>query len=169
MLFPMMSLCLRGKSCISRSLCASSRDRSNSSPCGHQGLRLARPSGPPPQRRHPPRLEPLPLAGGRGRSFEGSSPPSQGFYSVLSRHWHALQSCGADTWTVMVLRQGYKVPFHHLPPVLLVPQELPSCVQDQLVHRLFSRKFPKRSKKELWNLWTSRVQGSTVGYSWWRR
>ena len=41
---------------------------------------------------------------------------------------------------VAVPLQGYKVLFNHLPPVLLVPRELPSCAPGQLVRELFRRK-----------------------------
>ena len=46
---------------------------------------------------------------------------------ILGRHWHAWQPFRADEWTVAVLRDGYRVPFHHFPPVLLEPWELLSC------------------------------------------
>ena len=49
----------------------------------------------------------LALAKGRGRNFEGFSPPSQPqMGGVLDRHWHAWQICGANEWTVVVLQQG---------------------------------------------------------------
>ena len=35
--------------------------------------------------------------------------------------WHSF---GVNEWPVAVLLDGYKVPFHHLPPVSLVPQVL---------------------------------------------
>ena len=35
-------------------------------------------------------------------------------------------SCGTDEWMVGVLRHGYRLPFHHLPRVSLVPVELSS-------------------------------------------
>ena len=76
---------------------------------------------------HPPRLLPLPPSGGRGRNFEDTSPPSQlQVGGVLSRHWSARQSSRADDWMVGVFQDGYRVPFHNLPPVLLVPKELSS-------------------------------------------
>ena len=37
-----------------------------------------------------------------------------------------LQSCGADAFTVAVLRDRFQIPFHHLPPVARVPRELSS-------------------------------------------
>ena len=39
---------------------------------------------------------------------------------TLGWHWHAWRSFGADEWTVEVLLDGYRVPFHHLPPLSLV-------------------------------------------------
>ena len=39
----------------------------------------------------------------------------------------AWQSFSADRWLLVVLRDGYKVPFHHHPPVSLETRELPSC------------------------------------------
>ena len=75
-----------------------------------------------------PRLLPLCPAVGRGRNFEGFSPPSQTQVGgVLGRHWCVWQSFSADEWTVAVLRNGYRGPSHHLPPVLLEPQELLYC------------------------------------------
>ena len=70
----------------------------------------------------------LSSARGRGRSFENSLPPSQPQVGgVLSRHWHAWLSCGAEEWTVRFLWDVYRVPFHHLPPVSQVPTELSSA------------------------------------------
>ena len=118
----------RGKKLRFSNLCASNSDCSSNIPRSPRGSCQDRPSGPPPQRRRPPRLLPPPLAGRRGRSFEGSSPPSQPQVGgVLGRHWHAWKLCGADEWTVVVLQQGYSIPFHHLPHVSLVPRELLSC------------------------------------------
>ena len=75
--------------------------------------------------RRPPRLHPLCLAGGRERSFDGFSPPSElQVGGVLRRHWRVWQSFGSYKWTVAVLQQGYRVPFHHLPLVLLEHREL---------------------------------------------
>ena len=81
-----------------------------------------------PLRWHPPRLLPLLPVEGRGKIFKASSPLSQPQVGgVLSRHWRVWQSFGASEWTVTVLWDGYRVPFHHLPPVSLDPRELPSC------------------------------------------
>ena len=64
---------------------------------------------------------------GRGRNFEVSLPPSQlRVGGILGWHWHVWQSFGADEWTVVVLQDVYKVPFHHLPPVSLEPRGLSS-------------------------------------------
>ena len=46
---------------------------------------------------------------------------------TLSRHWDAWLSCGAEEWTVGVPWDGYRVPIHHLPPVSWVPMELLSA------------------------------------------
>ena len=94
----MISLLRKGKSSISFNLSASSSDRSSSIPRGPHGLRLDHPSGPL-RRRHPPRFLPLPVAGGRGRNFEGSSPPLQPQHSrsalacmaIMRRRW--MDSC----------------------------------------------------------------------------
>ena len=68
----------------------SGRDSSSSSPRRRQGPRRDCPSGSPPRHRHPQRLLPFPLAGGRGRSFGGSLPTSQlRVGDVLGRHWLA--------------------------------------------------------------------------------
>ena len=88
---------------------------------GHLSLRL-------PLSRRPPRLLPLPPVVVRVRNLEDISPPSQPQVGgVLSRHWCAWRSCGADDWTVGVLWGGYRFPFHHFPPVLLVPRKLSLC------------------------------------------
>ena len=106
----------------------SSRSCSSSSRSGLLDLRLVFLSGLPPRHHYPPRLLSLALAKGRGKNFEGSSPPSQlQVGGLLSRHWRAWQSCRADKQTVVVLWDGYRVLFHHLPPVSLEPWELPSC------------------------------------------
>ena len=57
-------------------------------------------------------------------SKASSSSSCWGKGKVLSRHWSAWLSWGADNLTVGVLGDGYRVPFHHLPPVSLVPMEL---------------------------------------------
>ena len=46
---------------------------------------------------------------------------------ILGWYWHSRQSFGTDEWTVAVFWDDYKLLFHHLPPALLEPQELPSC------------------------------------------
>ena len=81
-----------------------------------------------PFHRCPPGLLPLLPAVGRGGNFEGSSPPSQPQVGgILGQHWSVWQSFCANEWIVSVLRDGYRVPFHHLPPVSLEPRALPSC------------------------------------------
>ena len=88
---------------------------------------LVRLSGLPPPRRHPQRLLPLLLVVGMG-NFDGFLPPSQPQVGgILGWHWHTWQSFGTNEWTVAVLRDGYKMPFHHLPLVSLEPLELSSC------------------------------------------
>ena len=81
-----------------------------------------------PLRCHPPRLFPLLPARGRGRNYERFSPPSHlQVGCVFGQHWCVWQSFSANEWTVALLRDGYRVPFHHFPPVLVEPQETPSC------------------------------------------
>ena len=71
---------------------------------------------------------------GRGRNFEGSSLPSQPQVGgVFGWHWRVWQSFSADEWTVALLRDGYRVPFHHLPPVSLNPRELQEEVSKMLL------------------------------------
>ena len=119
---PRESLNRKAKSCIFRS----SHARISSNLIGLVAL-PAHLSGLPPPHRRPPRLLPL-LVLGRGRNFEGSSPPSQPQVGgILLWHWHAWQSFSIDEWTVAVLWDGYKVAFHYLPTVLLEPRELLSC------------------------------------------
>ena len=120
-----MSLLHGGRSFISQIHLASKSDCSSNTPRSPQGPHRDRYSGPPPRRRHPPRLLPFPLVRGKGRSLKGSSPPSQPQVGgVLGRHWPAWKLCGADQWTVAVLQQGYCIPFHRLPLVSLVAREL---------------------------------------------
>ena len=122
---------------------ASISDCSSSSPSGRLGLWPALPSG------LPPRLL-LPLAEGRGRNFEGSSPPTQlQVGGALGRHWHAWQSCGANEWTLAVLQHGHRVPFHHLPPVALEPQEPPSCTLGSVRARALREEVSKNRKGAL--------------------
>ena len=117
------SLSIRVKSCISHSSHASSS--SLSGPMDPLPGNLL--SNLLPLRHHPPRLLPL-LVVGKGRNFEGSLPSSQPQVGdVLGQHWHVRYSFSSDEWTVAVLWNGYRVPLHHLPPVSLEPQELPSC------------------------------------------
>ena len=118
----MTSLRPVGRSSISLLRLGSSRVLNPGSPQGHhRGCR----SVSLPLNHRPPKLPPLPPARGRGRHFEGTLPPSQPqMEGVLSRRWCAWRSCGANDWTVGVLRHGYCVPFHHLPPVSLAPKEL---------------------------------------------
>ena len=71
--FPETSWLLAGGTSIFLLLLAYSSVLSSSSPKRLQGPRHR--STPPLQRRHPPRLLPIPLVGGRGRNSEGSSPP----------------------------------------------------------------------------------------------
>ena len=116
------------KSCTFHSSLASSTDRSSNSLRGLLALFPVCLYSLPPLRRHPPRLLPLLLVVGRGRNFEGSSSLSQPQVGgILGQHWQAWQSFGTDEWTVAVLRDGNKVPFHHLPPVSLEPLKLSSC------------------------------------------
>ena len=111
-----ISLSQKVRSCSSPSLLANISSCRSSSPSGCLGLRLALPSDLPFRLLHPPMLSPLPLAEGRGTIFEGSLPPLlPQVGNVLGQHWHAWQSCGANKWTVEVLRHGCRVSFHHLP------------------------------------------------------
>ena len=72
-------------------------------------------------------LLPLLASSGRGKSFEGSLPPSQlQVGGILSQHWHSWHSCRVENWAVEVLHSVYLVPFHHLPPELQEPPEFPS-------------------------------------------
>ena len=83
---------LRARSCI---FCSSHTSSSSLS-----GLLAPLPvclSGLPPLYCHCPRLLPLLFVMGRGRNFEGLSPPSQQQVGgILGWHWHAWQSFGAD-------------------------------------------------------------------------
>ena len=76
------------------------------------------------------------------------------------RRWEAYSvGIGTNEWTVAVLRDGYRVPFHHLPPVSLNLGSFRLAPWGRSVFWHFGRRSPKCSWKELWNLWTSPVWG----------
>ena len=68
---------------------------------------------------HPPRIPRKPAASGQS---SGSSTARSGQASTsgasLSPHWRRWQEIGAETWVVIVLRDGYRVPFKDSPPPL---------------------------------------------------
>ena len=71
-------------------------------------------------------LSRLPATGGKGRGFENYLPPQLQVGGVFGQVWHAWQAFRVKDWMVEVLRTGYLVLFHHLPPVTWEPIELPS-------------------------------------------
>ena len=57
---------------------------------------------------------------GRGKKFWDFSTSflaASWRYSMLGQHWHPWQALREYDWMVEILRIGYLVPFHHLPPV----------------------------------------------------
>ena len=49
----------------------------------------------------------------------------------LSHFWQAWEKYPIDPWVISVLKQGYEIPFHHSPPLSLIPQEFPSYLGNQ--------------------------------------
>ena len=60
---------------------------------------------------------------GRVKGFERSMPQVGG---ILGWHFPSWSSSGVKDWTVKVLRSGYEIPIHHLPPVAQEHAEFPS-------------------------------------------
>ena len=99
-----------------------------------------------------------------------SSPPSQPYLRcVLGQLCHAWQSFGVNSWPVTLLRDGYKVPFHHFPPVSLEPRELPSCFLGSVLSLALREEVSKMPQESACDPVDQPVQGSTAGCSWWSR
>ena len=65
----------------------------------------------------------------------------QKFWSVWERH-------GAEPWVVQVLKVGYQIPFHTLPPLSPYPQEYPSYLGNREKFQVLEKEVAEMLQKE---------------------
>ena len=65
----------------------------------------------------------------------------------LSVHWRRWQAVGVDSWTVSVLRDGYRLPFESPPPLtrtpILFPAYRPGSPQSLALHQEIEKMLAK--------------------------